>query len=88
MFRKKPITTYLKAKNSLHSTQISIFKYIFLIFFKKKIRFLDIHLSYIFFSSVLKSEKDHLFEIENAVILVILFSLQIAYAFKDKRYTI
>ena len=30
------ITTYLKAKNSLHATRISSFKYVFIVFLKKK----------------------------------------------------
>ena len=33
---EKTITMYLKAKNYLHATQISSFKYVFIIFFKKK----------------------------------------------------
>ena len=33
---KKTITTYLKAKNSLHATRIYIFKYVFIVFFEKK----------------------------------------------------
>ena len=36
MFRKKTIITYLKAKNSLHATRISSFKYVFIVFFEKK----------------------------------------------------
>ena len=35
MFRKT-ITTYLKAKNSLHATRISSLKYVFIVFFEKK----------------------------------------------------
>ena len=31
-------TTYLKAKNSLHATRISSFKYIFIVFFEEKKR--------------------------------------------------
>ena len=33
---EKTISTYLKAKNSLHATLISSFKYVFIIFFEKK----------------------------------------------------
>ena len=33
LFRK---TMYLKAKNSLHATRISSFKYVFIVFFEKK----------------------------------------------------
>jgi hypothetical protein len=39
-------------------------------------------------SPVLISKKDHLFEIENAQIFVVLSSLQMACPFQDKRYTI
>ena len=34
MFRKKKINTYLMAKNSLHTTRISSFKYVFFLFRK------------------------------------------------------
>ena len=34
-FEKKTITMYLKAKNSLHTIQISSFKYISIVFFEK-----------------------------------------------------
>ena len=33
---EKTITTYLKAKNSLHATRISSFKYVFIVFFETK----------------------------------------------------
>ena len=33
---EKMITTYLKAKNSLHATRISSFKCVFIVFFEKK----------------------------------------------------
>ena len=33
---EKAINTYLKAKNSLHTTQISSFIYVFIIFLQKK----------------------------------------------------
>ena len=36
MFKKKTITTYLKAKNSLHATRISSFRYVFIVLFEKK----------------------------------------------------
>ena len=35
LFWKKTINTYLKEKNSLHTTQIYSFKYVFIVFFNK-----------------------------------------------------
>ena len=45
-FEKKTITTYLKAKNFLHATRISSFKYVFIFFFETKqmLKYTLIHL--------------------------------------------
>jgi hypothetical protein len=37
MISEEKKTTNIKAKNSLHATQISSFKYVFIFFFEKKI---------------------------------------------------